>query len=51
MVRDINALDQESIQHLLTQIDAVCFGMGLGRDEWAEQIYQSGSIYSIKIHI
>ena len=39
MVRDINALDQESIQHLLTQIDAVCFGMGLGRDEWAEQIY------------
>ena len=40
MVRDINALDQESIQHLLTQIDAVCFGMGLGRDQWAEQIYQ-----------
>ncbi|WAU77758.1 NAD(P)H-hydrate dehydratase [Acinetobacter sp. TR3] len=40
MVRDINALDQKSIQHLLTQIDAVCFGMGLGRDEWAEQIYQ-----------
>ena len=39
MVRDINALDQESIQHLLTQIDAVCFGMGLGRDEWAEQVY------------
>ncbi|ENU27133.1 NAD(P)H-hydrate dehydratase [Acinetobacter modestus] len=39
MVRDINALDQKSIQHLLTQIDAVCFGMGLGRDEWAEQIY------------
>ena len=39
MVRDINALDQESIQHLLTQIDAVCFGMGLGRDEWAEHVY------------
>ena len=39
MVRDINALDQKSIQHLLTQIDAVCFGMGLGRDEWAEQVY------------
>ena len=39
MVRDINALDQESIQCLLTQIDAVCFGMGLGRDEWAEQVY------------
>lgn len=40
MVRDINALDEKTIQHLLTQIDAVCFGMGLGRDEWAEQIYQ-----------
>ena len=40
MVRDINALDQKTIQHLLTQIDAICFGMGLGRDEWAEQIYQ-----------
>ena len=39
MVRDINALDQESIQHLLTQIDAGCFGMGLGRDEWAEHVY------------
>ena len=39
MVRDINALDQKTIQHLLTQIDAVCFGMGLGRDEWAEQVY------------
>ncbi len=40
MVRDINVLDQELIQHLLTQVDAVCFGMGLGRDEWAEKIYQ-----------
>ena len=39
MVRDINALDQKLIQHLLTQIDAVCFGMGLGRDEWAEHVY------------
>ncbi|NNP70353.1 NAD(P)H-hydrate dehydratase [Acinetobacter sp. Ac_5812] len=39
MVRDINALDQEAIQQLLTQVNAVCFGMGLGRDEWAEQIY------------
>ncbi|EOR08406.1 bifunctional ADP-dependent NAD(P)H-hydrate dehydratase/NAD(P)H-hydrate epimerase [Acinetobacter genomosp. 15BJ] len=39
MVRDINVLDQEAIQQLLTQVDAVCFGMGLGRDEWAEAIY------------
>ena len=28
MVRDINALDEKTIQHLLTQIDAGCFGMG-----------------------
>ncbi|ENX35341.1 YjeF family domain-containing protein [Acinetobacter colistiniresistens] len=40
MLRDINSLDQEGIQQLLTQVDAVCFGMGLGRDEWAETIYQ-----------
>ncbi|OJU69875.1 MAG: bifunctional ADP-dependent (S)-NAD(P)H-hydrate dehydratase/NAD(P)H-hydrate epimerase, partial [Acinetobacter sp. 39-4] len=39
MVRDINALDQQVIQQLLTQVDAVCLGMGLGRDKWAEQIY------------
>ncbi|MGR0306628.1 NAD(P)H-hydrate dehydratase [Acinetobacter beijerinckii] len=39
MVRDINVLDQEAIQNLLTQVNAVCFGMGLGRDEWAESIY------------
>ena len=39
MVRDINALDEKTIQHLLTQIDAVCFGMGLGRDQWAEHVY------------
>ena len=51
MVRDINALDQESIQHLLTQIDAVCFRDGPGRDQWAEQIYQNGLIYSTKIRI
>ncbi|KXZ71296.1 bifunctional ADP-dependent NAD(P)H-hydrate dehydratase/NAD(P)H-hydrate epimerase [Acinetobacter venetianus] len=40
MVRDINALDQELIQQLLKQVDAVCLGMGLGRDQWAERIYQ-----------
>ncbi|MDM1021282.1 NAD(P)H-hydrate dehydratase [Acinetobacter sp. VNK23] len=40
MVRDINALDQDKIQQMLNHGDAVCFGMGLGRDEWAEQIYQ-----------
>lgn len=40
MVRDINALDQELIEQLLKQVDAVCLGMGLGRDQWAERIYQ-----------
>ncbi len=40
MVRDINAFDKEDIQQLLSHIDAVCFGMGLGRDEWAAQIFQ-----------
>ncbi|MCH7336816.1 NAD(P)H-hydrate dehydratase [Acinetobacter sp. NIPH 2699] len=40
MVRDINVLDQKTIQHLLNQVDAVCFGMGLGRDQWAEHIFE-----------
>lgn len=40
MLRDINALDEESIREILSQVDAVCFGMGLGRDDWAKQIYQ-----------
>ena len=40
MVRDINRLDQGAIETLLKQVDAVCFGMGLGRDQWAERIYQ-----------
>nr|WP_174507556.1 NAD(P)H-hydrate dehydratase [Acinetobacter sp. Marseille-Q1620] len=40
MLRDINVLDTEHIQVLLDQVDAVCFGMGLGRDEWAEKQYQ-----------
>lgn len=40
MLRDINALDEENIREILFQVDAVCFGMGLGRDDWAKQIYQ-----------
>ncbi|WP_109440358.1 NAD(P)H-hydrate dehydratase [Acinetobacter haemolyticus] len=39
MVRDINALEQNEIEQLLKHIDAVCFGMGLGRDEWAKTVY------------
>jgi len=40
MLRDINDLDEKSIKDILSQVDAVCFGMGLGRDDWAKQIYQ-----------
>ncbi|MFH4193365.1 NAD(P)H-hydrate epimerase, partial [Acinetobacter baumannii] len=40
MLRDINNFDENSIKEILSQVDAVCFGMGLGRDEWAQQIYQ-----------
>lgn len=40
MVRDINALDPEQSQQLIDHVDAVCFGMGLGRDEWAGKVYQ-----------
>ncbi|MCU4502827.1 NAD(P)H-hydrate dehydratase [Acinetobacter sp. WU_MDCI_Abxe161] len=40
MLRDINDLNENSIKDILSQVDAVCFGVGLGRDEWAKQIYQ-----------
>ncbi|MCG9515676.1 NAD(P)H-hydrate dehydratase [Acinetobacter pittii] len=40
MLRDINGLNENNIKDILSQVDAVCFGMGLGRDEWAKQIYQ-----------
>jgi len=39
MLRDINALTKAEIQQLLDHIDAVSFGMGLGRDSWSEQQY------------
>lgn len=39
MLRDINALNEQDIQKLIEQVDAVSFGMGLGRDAWAEQMY------------
>ncbi|WP_441374469.1 NAD(P)H-hydrate dehydratase [Acinetobacter lwoffii] len=39
MLRDINLLTQEQRQALSQQVDAVCFGMGLGRDSWSEQQY------------
>ncbi len=39
MLRDIDALSITDIEALIDQVDAVSFGMGLGRDAWAEQIY------------
>lgn len=40
MLRDIHGLDENGIKDILSQVDAVCFGMGLGRDDWSQQIYQ-----------
>ncbi|MFW1801509.1 NAD(P)H-hydrate dehydratase [Acinetobacter nematophilus] len=37
MVKDINAISEHEIQSLLNHVDAVSYGMGLGRDVWAEQ--------------
>lgn len=37
MVKDINVLTEDGIQSLINHVDAVSFGMGLGRDDWAEQ--------------
>lgn len=39
MLRDINTLQDDAIEQLLQQVDAVCFGMGLGRDDWAARQY------------
>ena len=39
MLRDIDTLTDAEIQHLISQVDAVSLGMGLGRDAWAEQHY------------
>ena len=39
MLRDIDALSDGEIEQLLEHVDAVSFGMGLGRDAWSEQQY------------
>lgn len=39
MLRDINSLQDDAIEQLLQQVDAICFGMGLGRDDWAARQY------------
>jgi yjeF C-terminal region, hydroxyethylthiazole kinase-related len=41
MLRDINALNTEAIRQLIDHVDAISFGMGLGRDNWAQQQFQS----------
>ncbi len=41
MLRDINALSTADIQAVITHVDAVSFGMGLGRDDWAKQQFQN----------
>ena len=41
MLRDINHMSIQDCQTLLAQVDAVSFGMGLGRDEWAQQQFEA----------
>ncbi|WP_180128925.1 MULTISPECIES: NAD(P)H-hydrate dehydratase [unclassified Acinetobacter] len=41
MLRDINALNVKAILQLIDQVDAISFGMGLGRDNWAQQQFKS----------
>lgn len=40
MLRDIHQLSQSEREVLINQVDAICFGMGLGRDAWAEQQFE-----------
>lgn len=39
MIKDIEALSRDDIQQLIQHVDAICFGMGLGRDDWGSQHY------------
>ncbi|ANF82022.1 bifunctional ADP-dependent (S)-NAD(P)H-hydrate dehydratase/NAD(P)H-hydrate epimerase [Acinetobacter sp. NCu2D-2] len=41
MLADINTMSEEDRVNLLKQVDAVCFGMGLGRDQWAQMQYET----------
>lgn len=41
MLRDINVLTEQDLEKLIDEVDAISFGMGLGRDAWSEQIYLS----------
>ncbi|MFT4021336.1 MAG: NAD(P)H-hydrate dehydratase [Acinetobacter sp.] len=40
MLRDLNQLTAQDISQLLQQADVVALGMGLGRDDWAQRIYE-----------
>ncbi|MPW43052.1 NAD(P)H-hydrate dehydratase [Acinetobacter guerrae] len=40
MVHDIHQLDKPNIEDLLSHVDAICFGMGLGRDDKSAQIFK-----------
>ncbi len=40
MLADINAMTEDERVSILQHIDAVCFGMGLGRDAWAKSQYE-----------
>lgn len=51
MLKDINSLSNNDIQNLLSQIDSVSFGMGLGRDEWAKQHYETWMAELLKSNV
>ena len=41
MVRNIETFTLELIEETLQAVDAVCFGMGLGRDDWSKQAFNT----------
>lgn len=40
MIKDIDALDCKALTILIEQVDSISFGMGLGRDQWAKEMYR-----------
>ncbi len=41
MLRDIDQLSPSERAALINEVDAICFGMGLGRDAWAKAQYDA----------
>ncbi|MEB3766385.1 NAD(P)H-hydrate dehydratase [Acinetobacter sp. MD2] len=39
MLRNIEYLSTEQVHAMLANVDAVCFGVGLGREHWSQQIF------------